>query len=121
MADTKVIAVVGATGAQGGGLVRAILADPSGGFSVRALTRDPNSAAAKALAAAGAEVVAADVDDPASLERAFAGAYGAYCVTFYWAHFSPEKELAQARSMAVATAAAGLEHVIWSTLEDTRT
>ena len=121
MADTKVIAVVGATGAQGGGLVRAILADASGGFSARALTRDPNSAAAKALAAAGAEVVAADVDDPASLSRAFAGAYGAYCVTFFWAHFSPEKELAEAKAMAEAAKAATLQHVIWSTLEDTRT
>ena len=98
MADKKIIAVVGATGAQGGGLVRAILADPAGGFAVRALTRDPNAPAAKALAEAGAEVVAADVDDPESLKRAFDGAYGAYCVTFFWEHFSPEKELAQAQA-----------------------
>ena len=88
--------MVGATGAQGGGLVRAILADPAGGFAVRALTRDPKAPAAKALADAGAEVVAADVDDPESLKRAFAGAYGASCVTFFWAHYSPEKELAEA-------------------------
>ena len=88
---------------------------------MRALTRDPNAPAAKALAAAGAEVVAADVDDPASLKRAFAGAYGAYCVTFFWAHFSPEKELAQAKALAEAAKSAGLKHVIWSTLEDTRT
>jgi uncharacterized protein YbjT (DUF2867 family) len=120
MSDKKIIAVVGATGAQGGGLVRAILADPQGGFTARAITRDPNSDAAKALAAAGAEVVAGDVDDPASLERAFAGAYGAFCVTFFWAHFSPEKEQAQAKHMADAAKAAGLQHVIWSTLEDTR-
>jgi uncharacterized protein YbjT (DUF2867 family) len=121
MADTKVVAVVGATGAQGSGLVRAILADPQGGFAVRALTRDPNSSSAKALAAAGADVVKADVDDPDSLSQAFAGAYGAYCVTFFWAHFSPEKELAQARALADAAKAADLKHVIWSTLEDTRT
>jgi len=121
MADTKVIAVVGATGAQGSGLVRAMLADPQGGFTVRAVTRDPNTPAARALAAAGAEVVAADVDDVESLKRAFAGCYGAYCVTFFWAHLSPEKELAQARGMAAAAKAAGLKHVIWSTLEDTRT
>jgi uncharacterized protein YbjT (DUF2867 family) len=121
MADRKVIAVVGATGAQGNGLVRAILTDPQSGFAVRALTRDPNAPAAKALAAAGAEVVAADVDDAESLKRAFAGCYGAYCVTFFWAHFSPEKELAQAKGMADAAKAAGLKHVIWSTLEDTRT
>ena len=116
----KIIAVVGATGAQGSGLVRAILADPDGGFAARAITRDVNSAPARQLAALGAEVVAADIDDEATLVRAFEGAYGAYCVTFYWAHFSPEKELAQAAAMARATKAAGVQHVVWSTLEDTR-
>jgi uncharacterized protein YbjT (DUF2867 family) len=120
MADSKIIAVVGATGAQGGGLARAILADPRGGFRARALTRHPDSDNAKALAAAGAEVVAADLDDPASLERAFAGAYGAFCVTNFWEHFSPERELVQAHHQAAAAKAAGLQHVIWSTLEDTR-
>jgi len=120
MADRKIIAVVGATGAQGGGLVRAIQADPAAGFTARAITRDINSPKAKALAALGAEVVAADVDDPASLERAFAGAHGAYCVTFFWDHFSPDREKAEVRSMAAAAKAANLRHVIWSTLEDTR-
>ena len=120
MADKKIIAVMGATGSQGGGLVRAILADPNGGFAVRAITRDVNSDKAKELAKAGAEVVAADVDDPASLEKAFQGCYGAYCVTFFWAHFSPEKEIAHATAMANAAKKAGLKHVIWSTLEDTR-
>ena len=120
MAEKKIIAVVGATGAQGGGLVRAILSDARGGFSARALTRDVNSDKAKALAKLGAEVVAADVDDVESLKRAFEGAYGAYCVTFFWAHFSPEKELAEATNMAQAAKQAGIEHVIWSTLEDTR-
>jgi uncharacterized protein YbjT (DUF2867 family) len=118
--DRKVIAVVGATGAQGGGLVRAILEDKAGGFAVRALTRDVNSEKAKALAKLGAEVVAADIDDAASVERAFRGAYGAFCVTFFWDHFSPEKELAEARNMAQAAKRAGVEHVIWSTLEDSR-
>jgi len=120
MAEKKIIAVAGATGAQGGGLVRAIQSDASGGFKARALTRDVNSDKAKALAKLGAEVVAADVDDIESLKKAFAGAYGAFCVTFYWAHFSPEKELAQATAMAQAAKHAGLKHVIWSTLEDTR-
>jgi uncharacterized protein YbjT (DUF2867 family) len=115
-----IIAVTGATGAQGGGLVRAILADPGAGFAVRALTRDTSSAKAQELAALGAEVVAADVDDLASLERAFAGAHGAYCVTFFWDHFSPEKEQAQVALMAQAAKTAGLAHVVWSTLEDTR-
>jgi len=120
MADKKIIAVVGATGAQGGGLVRAILADPSGQFQARAVTRDPDSEKAQELAALGAEVVAGDVDDEASLERAFAGAYGAFCVTFFWAHFSPELEYTQAGNMAKAAKAAGVQHTIWSTLEDTR-
>lgn len=120
MAEKKIIAVVGATGAQGGGLVRAILHDPRGGFAVRAITRDAQSDKAKALARLGAEVVAADVDDEASLRKAFEGAHGAYCVTFFWAHFSPEKELAEVGHMARAAKAAGVQHVIWSTLEDTR-
>jgi uncharacterized protein YbjT (DUF2867 family) len=120
MANKKIIVVAGATGSQGGGLVRAILADKTGEFAVRALTRGVNSEKAKALAKAGAEVVAANVDDAASLKNAFSGAYGAYCVTFFWDHFSPEKELAQAGAMARAAREAGLQHVIWSTLEDTR-
>jgi uncharacterized protein YbjT (DUF2867 family) len=120
MSDKKIIVVLGATGAQGGGLVRAILSDPKGGFAARAVTRDVNSDKAKALAKLGAEVVAADADNPESLKKAFAGAYGAYCVTFFWEHFSPEKELAHAGAMANAAKAAGLQHVIWSTLEDTR-
>ena len=121
MADKKIIAVVGATGAQGGGLVRAILDDKNGPFEARAITRDVNSDKAKALAEAGAEVVAADVDDAKSLKKAFEGAHGAFCVTFFWAHFKPEKELSQARNMAQAAKDTGVDHVIWSTLEDTRT
>ncbi len=120
MPATRIIAVTGATGAQGGGLVGAILADQRGGFAARAITRNPGSDQARALAAAGAEVVQADLNDEQSLERAFAGAYGAYCVTNFWEHFSPEKELAQAANLARAAAAAKLQHVIWSTLDDTR-
>ena len=120
MSDKKIIAVVGATGAQGGGLVRAILDDPSGGFGVRAITRNVNSDQARALADRGAEVVAADIDDGASLVAALQGAYGAFFVTFFWAHFSPEKEKAEARILARAAKATHLQHVIWSTLEDTR-
>ena len=119
-AARKIIAVLGATGAQGGGLVRAILADPRGGYAARAITRDVNSAKAKALAKLGAEVVAADSDDAASLERAFAGAHGVFGVTFFWDHFSPDRELQQARNIAQAARRAGVKHVIWSTLEDTR-
>ena len=120
MAEKKIIAVVGATGSQGGGLVNAILNDASGEYQARAITRDVNSEKAQALAAAGAEVVAGDLDDQESIERAFKGAYGAYCVTFFWAHFSTEKENQHATNMANAAKAAGVQHVIWSTLEDTR-
>ncbi|MEX2178460.1 MAG: NmrA/HSCARG family protein [Gemmatimonadaceae bacterium] len=116
----KIIAVAGATGAQGGGVVRAILADRAGEFAARALTRDPASDKAKALTDLGAEVVQADLHDPTSVRRAFDGAYGAFCVTFFWNHMSPDTETAEARSMADAAKSAGLKHVIWSTLEDTR-
>jgi uncharacterized protein YbjT (DUF2867 family) len=120
MAEKKVIAVIGATGAQGGGLARAILEDQDGPFALRAITRNAGSDKAQALAARGAEVVEANLDDPASLERAFSGAHGAFCLTNFWETFSPEGEKGQARNMAEAARAAGVHHVVWSTLEDTR-
>jgi uncharacterized protein YbjT (DUF2867 family) len=100
--------------------VRAICGDPAGGFVARAVTRDTKSDKARALADLGAQVVQGDVDDPASLKNAFQGAYGAFCITFFWAHFSVDKELAEAKLMADTAKAAGLKHVVWSTLEDTR-
>jgi uncharacterized protein YbjT (DUF2867 family) len=117
---SKIIAVVGATGAQGGGLCDAILNDPKGGFACRAITRDPSKDRARALAGRGADVVRADIDDADSLRAAFAGAYGIYCVTNFWEHFSAEKEKQQAKNLADAARASGAAHVIWSTLEDTR-
>jgi uncharacterized protein YbjT (DUF2867 family) len=114
----RTIAVVGSTGAQGGGLVRALLRQ--GNAQVRAITRNPTGDSARALADAGAMPVAADLDDAAGLTRAFDGADAAYCVTNFWEHFSPDRELAQAKNLADAARAAKLEHVIWSTLEDTR-
>jgi uncharacterized protein YbjT (DUF2867 family) len=120
MKTGKTIVVTGATGAQGGGVVRAILGDPSGAFSARAVTRNAKSAKAVELDRLGAEIVEADLDDPGSLEKAFRGAHGAYCVTNFWEHFSPEKELAQAANLAAAASGERLEQVIWSTLEDTR-
>src|SRR5262245_15775230 len=120
MANNKIIAVVGSTGSQGGGLVHANLNDPKGGFAARAITRDPNKDKAKAFASKGAEVVKADLDDVQSLKKAFVGAYGVYGVTNFWEHFSAEKEKAQAKNLADAAKAVGVKHVIWSTLEDTR-
>ncbi|MBI3447410.1 MAG: NmrA/HSCARG family protein [Acidobacteria bacterium] len=120
MSSKKIIAVVGATGAQGGGLVRAICADKNSAFTARAVTRDATTEKAKALAKLGAEVVTASVDDIESLKKAFEGAYGVFCVTFFWDHFSPEKELSQGIAMAKAAKHTGVQHAIWSTLEDTR-
>ncbi|WLW57199.1 NmrA/HSCARG family protein [Streptomyces sp. YU58] len=120
MSEKKVIAVAGATGAQGGGAVRAILADPDSGFAVRALTRNPDSPAAKELTALGAEVVRADFYDEPSVHRAFEGAYGAFLVTNFWAHGSAAKEAQEVETLVRAAKAAGLKHVVWSTLEDTR-
>lgn len=120
MSNKKIIAVVGATGAQGGGLVRAILDDPDSPYAVRALTRNPESEKARALAQQGVEVVAADMDDVESLKRAFEGVYGIFAVTNFWDHFSPEREYEQARNLAEAARGSGAEHVVWSTLEDTR-
>src|SRR5690349_20924441 len=117
----KVIAVIGSTGSQGGGLCGAILSDPNCGFSCRAVTRKTDGDKAKALAAKGAEVVKADLDDVESLKKAFAGAYGVYAVTNFWEHFSAEKQKVQAKNIAKAAKAAGVKHVIWATLEDTRT
>ncbi|MGC5031335.1 NmrA/HSCARG family protein [Micromonospora sp. DT229] len=120
MNEKKVIAIVGATGAQGGGLARAILTDHDSEFTVRALTRDPTSEKAQELVKLGAEVVEADIYHQESLVQAFAGAYGAFLVTNFWAHMSAKKELQEAANLAEASAQAGLRHVIWSTLEDTR-
>ena len=120
MSTKKIIAVFGATGAQGGGLARAILNDPDSEFKVRAITRDVNSDKAKELAALGAELVSADIDDADSIRKALEGVYGAYFVTFFWAHFSPAKEIDEVKKLAAAAKDAGVQHVIWSTLEDTR-
>jgi uncharacterized protein YbjT (DUF2867 family) len=116
----KIIAVMGATGAQGGGLLRAILADKGGEFTVRAVTRKPSGDKGQALAKQGVEVVAGDLDDAASLAKAFSGAYGAYCLTNFWEHMSGEKETAQGKNLAEACKSAGIKHAIWSTFEDTR-
>ena len=120
MSAKKIIAVLGATGSQGGGLARAILSDSESEFSVRALTRNVNSDKAKALADMGAELMAVDIDDPESLAKAFSGAYGVYAVTFFWEHFSPQKEMDEVKSIAQAARESGVKHLIWSTLEDTR-
>ncbi|MET9505808.1 NmrA family NAD(P)-binding protein [Streptomyces sp. NPDC006622] len=120
MSDKKVIAVTGATGAQGGGAARALLADADAGFAVRALTRNPDSPAAGELADLGAEVVRADFHDEPTVHKAFEGAYGAFLVTNFWAHGSAAKETEEIAVLVRAAEAMNLRHVVWSTLEDTR-
>ena len=120
MADKKIIAVVGATGHQGGGLVRAILNDKKSPYIVRALTTNINSDKANELKKLGVEVVSANLDDQDSLDRAFKGADSAYCVTFYWNHMNPDREITNAVTIAKAAKTAGIKHAIWSTFGDTR-
>lgn len=120
MANKRKIVVFGATGSQGGGLVDSILDDPESEFSVRAVTRDPGSDSAKSLANKGAEVVKANIDNFNDIKEALDDAYGAFFVTFFWEHFSPEKEFNNIKNYAKAASEEGLEHAIWSTLEDTR-
>lgn len=120
MGDKKIIAVLGSTGAQGGGLVRAVLDAPDGPFAARAVTRNADSAKARELAELGVEVVEATLDDEDSLRKAFEGVHGVYVVTNFWESMSADVELAQAATAARAAKAAGVAHVVWSTLEDTR-
>ena len=112
---------MGSTGAQGGGLCRAILADPNGGFSVpRDHARSQQGQGEGAGRGRAPKSWQADLDDVESLKKAFAGAHGVFGVTNFWEHFSAEKEKQQAKNIAEAAKAAGVKHVIWSTLEDTR-
>lgn len=116
MAGKKLIVVFGATGAQGGGVARALLDD--GTFKVRAVTRSPRKKEAEELRRRGAEVVKADQDDEASLEQALADAYGAFIVTNFWEHCSKEKEIEQGRRLADLSKRQGLHHVVFSGLEN---
>src|ERR1700722_19937726 len=107
--DRKLIAVIGATGQQGGGVVRALQA--SGQFKVRALTRNPGKH--RQLAD---EVVKADLDRPETLEAAFKGAYGVFLVTNF--REIGTDELKQAAAAVRAARDAGVKHFVWSTLPD---
>jgi uncharacterized protein YbjT (DUF2867 family) len=112
MSTRKKILVFGATGAQGGSVVRNLLARDK--FDVRALTRKPDSPAAQALRELGAEEVQGELDDPASLRAALEGCYGAFGVTNFWEHFEKERE--QGRNLVNAVAESKVEHFIFSTL-----
>lgn len=116
--DKKVIVVFGATGAQGGGVVNALLVD--GDFKIRGVTRNLSSEKAEALKSKGVEMVKADLDDVDSLKKAMEGAYGAFFLTNFWEHMDAKKEMSQLKNLADAASASGIQHVVNSTLEDTR-
>lgn len=119
--DTRpIIAVADATGLLGGSVTRAILNDPQQRYRVRALMRNTRSQEAIALALRGAEVAEVELDDSNSVLQGIRGALGLFAVTDFWQHGSPERELSQARAMSTAAHLADVEHVIWSTQEDSR-
>jgi len=114
----KTIAVCGATGMQGGNVVTALLAAKD--YKVRAITRNTSSEKAKALQEKGVEVVEGDFDDVEKMVAAFGGCHGAFLVTNFWEHCNPAKEIQQGKNLADACSQAGVKHVVWSTLQDTR-
>lgn len=117
--DKKIIAVMGATGNQGGAVVDALLT-ASDKFAVRAITRNPSSEKAIALEARGVEVVKGDADDVPSMVAAFSGAYGAFLVTNFWADMDMFHEMETTQKLQEAVLEAKVEHVVLSSLEDTR-
>jgi uncharacterized protein YbjT (DUF2867 family) len=110
----QTIAVMGAAGQQGGAVARHLLQE---GWTVRALTRDPEKPVAKALAGQGAEVVSADNDDPTSLEAAFAGAHGVFSVQNFWLpNVGKEAEIRQGKRAADVAKDAGVQHFVYSSV-----
>lgn len=117
MNKNKKILVTGATGQQGGAVVRHLLAD---GWSVRALTRNINKPAAEALATAGVELFQGDFTDRVSLDRALDGVYGAFSVQQPWEH-GPEKEVEQGKAFADAVKNANIEHFVYTSVGSAET
>ncbi|OBT70310.1 hypothetical protein VE03_00286 [Pseudogymnoascus sp. 23342-1-I1] len=116
----KIIVVFGATGAQGGSVIKSILGDPKAAsqFQIRAVTRDPSKPSAKALADQGCELVSADLNNEKDVARVLKGAYGAFVVTNFWETGDPGVEIAQGKNVADAAKATGLQHLVWSSLID---
>ena len=112
--NNKIIAVTGATGQQGGAVARKLLAE---GWQVRALTRDINKPTAQELKALGAELVAGDMDNRAKLDAAFKGAYGVFSVQNFWLPtVGFENEIKQGKAVADAAKAAGVQHLVYSSV-----
>lgn len=123
---SKIITVIGATGVQGGSVVRALV--NAGGYTIRAITRNRQSEKAQTLQSQGVEIVEADLNDVASLKSAFAGSYAIYAVTNFFEAFptagkekSIDIEVQMGINLATAAAATStLKHYIWSTLPNSR-
>jgi uncharacterized protein YbjT (DUF2867 family) len=110
----KIIAVTGATGQQGGAVAQKLLAE---GWNVHALTRDPNKPVAQGFADAGAQLVAGDMDSRSDLDAAFEGVYGVFSVQNYWLpNVGYEGEIRQGKNVADAAQAAGVKHLVFSSV-----
>lgn len=112
--NKKTILVTGATGAQGGGVARAILKENK--FRVRILTRNANSQKAQMLKRAGAEIAEGDMEDPQSLAKAMKGVYGVFAITSFWEHYAKEYQLGV--NLIDAASAANVQHFVMHTLDD---
>jgi uncharacterized protein YbjT (DUF2867 family) len=108
----KTVLVTGATGRQGGAVIRNMLAN---GWNLRALTRNPNSDASQALAGEGVEIVKGDLDDKESLERAVHGTYGVFSVQDFWT-VGARREVQQGKNLADAAKKAGTQHFVYSSV-----
>jgi uncharacterized protein YbjT (DUF2867 family) len=112
--NDKIFAVTGAAGQQGGAVARKLLAE---GWKVRALTRDASKPAAKELASLGAEIVPGDMEKRAELDAAFKGAYGVFSVQNFWLpNVGYEGEIKQGKNVADAGKAAGIKHLVFSSV-----
>lgn len=112
MTTERTILITGATGKQGGAVIRALMGR---GFRLRAMTRKPDSAAALALAAAGVDLVKGDLDDAASLKAALAGAWGTLAVQNTW-EAGVEKEEEQGKRFATIAREAGVRHFVYQSV-----
>ncbi|KAH8152588.1 uncharacterized protein LAJ45_03429 [Morchella importuna] len=115
---SKILVVFGATGNQGGSVIRSVLADPklSKEFKIRGVTRDPSKPAAQKLAEQGVDVVKADLLDKGTLRNALIGAHSVFAVTNYWEKASKEIEVTQGKNISDVSKEIGVEHLIWSSL-----
>ncbi|KAE9409156.1 NmrA family protein [Gymnopus androsaceus JB14] len=113
---SKIIAVTGATGQQGSSVINFLLREPAGTFTIRAITRNPESPAAKALSAKGIEVVQANLSSLEQVTSAFSGAWGVFGLTQFYEHGYDAEQL-HGNNIVEAAKAANVKHIVWSTVE----